>query len=148
MNLSTSRASGGDHSSPTRGTLLKIQRFEQVYDPDTNKTVVHSVDEAQAQEEKKADPSVDNVFNVWRTVTPNPYNPAAPPRVSVTIDIQSEYLRTTCKKVIGGYMGMSWNVEPLKVCIPLLCRDRDWMKMFWLIFYNIGRSEDFYCLSP
>lgn len=119
MNLSTTRASGGDHSSPTRGTLLKIQRFEQVYDLDTNKTVVCNVDEAQAQEEKKADPSVDNVFNVWRTVTPNPYNPASPPRVSVTIDIQSEYLRTTCKKVIGGYMGMSWNVEPLKVCIHL-----------------------------
>lgn len=114
MNLSTTRASGGDHSSPTRGTLLKIQRFEQVYDLDTNKTVVRNVDEAQVQEEKKADPSVDNVFNVWRTlaVTPNPYNPAAPPRVSVTIDIQSEYLRTTCKKVIGGYMGMSGMSNP------------------------------------
>lgn len=116
MDLSTTRASGGDYSPPIRGTLLKIQRFEQVYDLDTNKTVVRNVDKAQAQDEKKADPSVDNVFNVWRTVTPNPYNPAAPPRVSVTIDIQSEYLRTTCKKVIGGYMGMSWNVEPLKVC--------------------------------
>ena len=98
-----------------RGTRLKVQRFDEVFDPESNKFVVREVDQGQVQEDKVTDSSNENVFNVLRKIFPNPYSPSIPPKVVTYLDIKSGHLRDIGRQIIGGYTGISWTVEPLRV---------------------------------
>ena len=108
---------GGDSSEgfdpSMRGTLLKVQRFETVYDHANNKYVVREIEKEPVVESNKLNSSDRNIFNIWRRISPSMIGA---PSITTKIDIKSSHLRDICRDVIGGYKNISWTAEPLKVC--------------------------------
>lgn len=96
-----------------RGSRLEIKRVDEVYDASRQMFVIQEGYKSADMDEKN-EPFAEHVLLVWRKIVP-PQSPAMPPTTHTSIDVKSDYLKDLCQNVIGGFMGISWLSNQLRV---------------------------------